>query len=105
MTAAKLLWPPALRSPEHTAEYFGFGAEYVVGVCDAMDWDTGDLEETAEDAKAAMERGETEVPEQQRELIVAVLVGDAEFWWPMGPIALGDTLYFWGADGWLFALS
>lgn len=29
-----------------------------------------------------------------------------EFWpWPMGPIALGDTFYCWGADGWLFALQ
>lgn len=84
MTAAKLVWPPALRSPERAAEYFGFGANYVVGVCDAMDWDSGDLEDVARDAKSAMERGETDVPQKQEELVVAVLVGDAEFWWPMG---------------------
>lgn len=84
MTAAKLVWPPALRSPERAAEYFGFGADYVVGVCDAMDWDSGDLEDVARDAKAAMERGETDLQEEQQEIVVAVLVGDAEFWWPMG---------------------
>lgn len=84
MTAAKLVWPPALRTPERAAEYFSFGAEYVDGVCEAMDWDSGDLDGVARDAKEAMERGETDVPEAQRKLVVAVMVGDAEFWWPMG---------------------
>ncbi len=84
MTAAKLVWPPALRSPERAAEYFSFGADYVVGVCNAMDWDNDGLEDVARDAKQAMERGDTDVPTRQQEVVVAVLVGDAEFWWPMG---------------------
>lgn len=84
MTAAKLVGLRALREPEDVAPYFRFGAEYLLDVADAMGWDRGSLDETAEGAYEAMRDGRTDVPEKQRVLIGAVLVADAEYWWPIG---------------------
>lgn len=84
MTAAKLVGLRALRKPEDVAPYFRFGAEYLLGVAEAMGWDRGSLDETAERAHEAMRDGKTDVPEEQRALIGAVLVADAEYWWPIG---------------------
>ncbi|MFP4632796.1 MAG: hypothetical protein ACLFMT_05100 [Halobacteriales archaeon] len=84
MTAAKLVGPRALATPERAAAYFGFGADYVVDVADELGWSHGGLDGTTERARAALERGETELEGRERKLVGAVLVGDAEFWWPMG---------------------
>jgi hypothetical protein len=84
MTAAKLVGPGALREPEDVAPCFRFGVEYLLEVTDEMGWDRGRLDETAERAYGSMRDGETEVPEDERRLISAVLVADAEYWWPIG---------------------
>lgn len=83
MTAAKLVGPRALGSPEDAAPYFRFGAEYVVDVADEMGWEHS-LDGTVDKAYGAMLEGRTDVDDEEAELIGAVLVGDAEFWWPMG---------------------
>ena len=84
MTAAKLVGLRALRSPEDVAPYFVFGAEYLTGVAEEMGWDHGRLEETTERAYEAMRDGRTDVPDDVESLIAAVLVADAEYWWPIG---------------------
>lgn len=84
MTAAKLVGLRALRKPEDVAPYFRFGAEYLLDVADSMEWARGSLDETAERAYEAMRDGETDVPEDVETLIYAVLVADAEYWWPIG---------------------
>lgn len=84
MTAAKLVGLRALREPEDVAPCFRFGVDYLLEVTDVMGWDCGRLDETAERAYDSMRDGETEVPEDERHLIAAVLVADAEYWWPMG---------------------
>jgi hypothetical protein len=83
MTAAKLVAPSALRSPEDVAPYFRFGAEYVVDVADSMGWEH-DLDETVEDAYEAMRDGRTDVRDDVEALVSAVLAADAEYWHPIG---------------------
>ena len=83
MTAAKLVGPRALRDPEDVAPYFRFGAEYVVGVADAMGWDH-DLGPLVEEACEAMSEGRTDVADDVATLIGAVLIADAEYWHPIG---------------------
>lgn len=84
MTAAKLVLPHALRSPDDTAEYFKFGAEYVLNVTEDMGWESGGFDETYERAYEAMQEGRTEVPDDEATLVGAVLLADAEYWWPIG---------------------
>jgi hypothetical protein len=84
MTAAKLVGLRALSRPEDVAPYFRFGAEYLIEVADAMGWEYGALEETVESAYESMRDGKTDVPEDEESLIAAVLVADAEYWWPIG---------------------
>lgn len=84
MTAAKLVHPSALRNPEDVAPYFRFGANYLLDVADDMGWDYGDLDETADEAYEALSDGRTEVREDVEDLIAAVLLADAEYWWPIG---------------------
>jgi len=84
MTAAKLVGPRALRNPEDTAEYFRFGAKYVRDVTDAVGWDRGDFDAVADRAYESMREGRTDVPEDEAEVVGAVLLADAEYWWPIG---------------------
>ena len=84
MTAAKLVGLRALSRPEEVAPYFRFGADYLIEVADEMGWKYGALDETAERAYESMRDGETDVPEDEEDLIAAVLVADAEYWWPIG---------------------
>jgi len=84
MTAAKLVGLRALREPEEVAPYFRFGADYIFDVADAMDWEYGALNETAERAYGAMRDGRTDVSDDVATLVGAVLVADAEYWWPIG---------------------
>jgi len=84
MTAAKLVGLRALSRPEDVAPYFRFGANYLTEVADEMGWDYGAVDETAENAYESMLDGETDVPEDEKRLISAVLVADAEYWWPIG---------------------
>ncbi|MDZ7687905.1 MAG: hypothetical protein U5J64_04135 [Halobacteriales archaeon] len=84
MTAAKLVGLRALSRPEDVAPYFRFGADYLLEVADDMGWEYGSLDETAERAYESMRDGETDVPEDVERLIAAVLVADAEYWWPIG---------------------
>lgn len=83
MTAAKLVGLRALRKPEDAAPYFRFGAEYLVDVADTMGW-SHSLGETVERAHGAMQEGRTDVSDDVATLIGAVLVADAEYWWPIG---------------------
>ena len=84
MTAAKLVGLRALSRPEDVAPYFRFGAEYLLEVAEEMGWECGTLDETVESAYESMRKGETDVPEDEKKLIGAVLVADAEYWWPIG---------------------
>ena len=84
MTAAELLGREVFRHPEDAAEYFLYGAEYVLDVSREMGWYTGDLEATIERSYHAMLNGDTDVDEKSSRLIGAVLVGDAEYWRPLG---------------------
>lgn len=83
MTGAKLVAPSALRDPEDVAPYFRFGADYLVDVADEMGWEH-DLHGTADRAEEALHEGETDPPEDEAALIGAVLLADAEYWWPIG---------------------
>ncbi|MFP4174158.1 MAG: hypothetical protein ACLFSW_00060 [Halobacteriales archaeon] len=83
MTAAKLVAPGALRSPEDVAPYVRFGVEYVLDVADDMGWDHS-LDETAENAYDAMREGRTDVDDDVETLVASVLVADAEYWHPIG---------------------
>lgn len=84
MTAAKLVGLRALREPEDVAPYFSFGADYLIEVADAMGWNRDGIDDTADRAYEAMRDGRTDVPEEEATLIGAVLVADAEYWWPIG---------------------
>ena len=84
MTGAKLVGPRALRRPEDVAPYFRFGADYLIQVAKEMGWEYGEVDETAERAYESMRDGKTDVPEDEETLIYAVLVADAEYWWPIG---------------------
>jgi len=84
MTVLRFVLPGAFRKPSDAAEYFRFGADYLVDVAEGMGWDHGGADAVAESAYAAMREGRTDVPDDEATLIGAVLVGDAEFWWPMG---------------------
>ena len=84
MTAAKFFLPSALRTPSDVAPYFRHGADYVVDVAEAMDRDVGDLPERIDRAEAAMRDDDLAVDDDIAALIGAVLVGDAEFWRPLG---------------------
>jgi hypothetical protein len=83
MTAAKLVGPRALRDPEDVAPYFRFGAEYVTDVAGAMGWEHS-LDGTVENAYDAMREGRTDVDDDVETLVSSVLVGDAEYWHPIG---------------------
>ncbi|MFB6282786.1 MAG: hypothetical protein ABEK59_02490 [Halobacteria archaeon] len=84
MTAAELLGKEVFREPEDAAEYFRYGADYVLDVSRDMGWRVGDLQGTIECGYHAMKNGDTEVDPETARLIGAVLIGDAEYWRPLG---------------------
>ncbi len=89
MTVFKLLLPWVMNSPQDAAEYVEFGARYVEDVAEALERDVGDLAERRENAREAMEQGDTDVDDDVAELVSTVLVGDAAFysafvdWFPL----------------------
>jgi hypothetical protein len=72
------------RSPRHLADYYWYGADYVQTVATAMDFPVGDLEETVGRARAAMAADETDVRPAVARSIASVLLGDANWWLPLG---------------------
>ncbi|MDY6780837.1 MAG: hypothetical protein SV760_09955, partial [Halobacteria archaeon] len=64
MTAVKVLSPRMLRSPEQVADYFLYGADYIVDVSEEMGFETDDLDERIENAYDAMSEGETDVDDE-----------------------------------------
>lgn len=99
MTAAKFFAPSALREPSDVAPYFRHGADYVVEVADRMDRDVGGLTDRIDRAERAMREDRVAVDDDVAELIGAVLVGDAEFWRPLGAwLPRGYALMMRGFD-------
>lgn len=80
MTVLKFVLPTAFRHPSDAADYFRFGAEYIVDVSREMGYDVGDLPERVENATDAMRENRTDVDDDVANLIAVVLVGDAEFY-------------------------
>jgi hypothetical protein len=78
-----------MNSPQDVAEYVELGARYVEDVAEALGRDVGDLPQRRENAREAMEEGETDVDDDVAEVIATVLVGDAAFysafvdWFPL----------------------
>lgn len=70
------------RSPDAFADYYRFGAEYVLEVTTGMGFDHPGIAEPMTNAAAAMEAGETAVPAAEARSIAAVLLGDAEWFGP-----------------------
>lgn len=72
------------RAPRHLADYYWFGADYVREVATAMDFAVGDLDETIDRARAAMEADETDVDPAVARSVASVILGDANWWLPLG---------------------
>jgi hypothetical protein len=70
--------PPAL------ADYYRFGADYVLDVATAMGFETGTTAATVDRAEAAMRDGRTEVRVEVARSVASVLLGDANWWLPFG---------------------
>lgn len=99
MTAAKFFLPSALREPSDVASYFRHGADYVVAVADALGSDVGDLPDRIDAAERAMRDDDLDVDDDVATVIGAVLVGDAEFWRPLGAwLPRGYALMMRGFD-------
>jgi len=80
LTVFRLVLPTVFRTPSEAADYFRFGAEYVVDVSREMGWDVGDLPGRIENAVGAMEDDVTDVDDDVARLIAVVLAGDADFY-------------------------
>jgi hypothetical protein len=72
------------RAPRHLADYYLYGADYVREVATAMEFAPGDLDETIERARAAMEADETDVDPAVARSVASVILGDANWWLPLG---------------------
>jgi len=100
MTVLKFVLPTAFRHPSDAADYFRFGAEYIVDVSREMGYEVDDLPERVENATDAMRADLTDVDDDVARLIAVVLVGDAEFYrafvrwfpWKYRVFALGSGL-------------
>lgn len=71
------------RSPETFADYYRFGADYVLEVSMGMEFDHEGLGALIDEAYAALERGDTDVRPAVAKSIAAVVLGDAEWFYPL----------------------
>jgi hypothetical protein len=69
----------ALSRPEHFADWYRIGAEYVRLVSEGMGFEVGDFVIRAEEATAALRAGRTDVPPEVARSIAADLLADATF--------------------------
>jgi hypothetical protein len=89
--------------PEHFADWYRIGAEYVLTVSEGMGFAVGDFPLRAEEATAALRAGRTDVPPEIARSIAADLLADATFsapyleWMPLwyelalvGPVSYGE---------------
>jgi hypothetical protein len=65
--------------PEHFADWYRIGAEYVLTVSEGMGFDVGDFPLVAEEATAALREGRTDVAPEVARSIAADLFADATF--------------------------
>lgn len=72
------------RHPSALADYYRYGAEYVRDVADAMGFEGAAIDATIERATTAMAANRTDVPPAVARSIAAVVLGDANWWLPLG---------------------
>jgi hypothetical protein len=102
-TRVSLLRLFGLFRPEHFADWYRIGAEYVLTVSEGMGFDVGDFPIRAEEATAALRAGRTDVPPEVARSIAADLLADATFsapyleWMPLwyelalvGPVSYAE---------------
>jgi hypothetical protein len=65
--------------PEHFADWYRIGAEYVLSVSEGMGFPVGDFPLRAEEATAALRANRTDVPPEIARSIAADLLADATF--------------------------
>jgi hypothetical protein len=65
--------------PDHFADWYRIGAEYVLTVSEGMGFAVGDFPILAEEATAALRAGDTDVPPDVARSIAADLLADATF--------------------------
>lgn len=70
--------------PESLADYYRFGADYVLEVARAMSFETGDAAAVVDRAERAMRAGRTDVEPAIARSVAAVVLGDANWWLPLG---------------------
>jgi hypothetical protein len=92
-----------LYRPDHFADWYRIGAEYVLTVSEGMGFLVGDFALRAEEATDALRAGETDVPPEVARTIAADLLADATFsapyleWMPLwyelalvGPVSYAE---------------
>lgn len=78
MTFYKLLSSRTLDTKQEKAEYLLADIDYLIEVCEAMNYDYRDVKQRAESAAESIRKGET-LEEEEARVVGAVYVGDAEW--------------------------